>query len=112
MIQHEVTIHLNRPVEQVFAFLADSQNLRTWQSNLIENEQLTGAHCAPALASVKYGVLAPGSRKFRQKSQTLNPTKGLPPKPLPNRKSRSAILLMERMEGRDYTINSSCSPAG
>jgi len=41
MIQHEVTIHLNRPVEQVFAFLADSQNLRTWQSNLIENEQLT-----------------------------------------------------------------------
>ena len=41
MIQHEVTIHFNRPVEQVFAFLADSQNLRTWQSNLIENEQLT-----------------------------------------------------------------------
>ena len=41
MIQHEVTIHINRPIEQVFAFLADSQNLRTWQSNLIENEQLT-----------------------------------------------------------------------
>jgi hypothetical protein len=41
MIQHEVTIHLNRPVEQVFAFLADYQNLQTWQSNLIENEQLT-----------------------------------------------------------------------
>ena len=41
MIQHEVTIHLNRPVEQVFAILADSQNLRTWQSNLIENERLT-----------------------------------------------------------------------
>ena len=41
MIQHEVTIHLNRPVEQVFAFLADSQNLRTWQSGLIENQQLT-----------------------------------------------------------------------
>ena len=41
MIQHEVTIHLKRPVEQVFAFLADHQNLRTWQANLIENEQLT-----------------------------------------------------------------------
>lgn len=41
MIQHEVTIHINRPIEQVFAFLADSQNLRTWQSNLIENEQMT-----------------------------------------------------------------------
>ena len=41
MIQHEVTLHLKRPVKQVFAFLADYQNLRTWQSNLIENEQLT-----------------------------------------------------------------------
>jgi len=41
MIQHEITIHLNRPVEQVFAFVADPQNLRAWQSNLIEIEQLT-----------------------------------------------------------------------
>ena len=41
MIQHEVTIYLNRPVEQVFAFLTDPDNLRTWQSNLIETERLT-----------------------------------------------------------------------
>jgi hypothetical protein len=41
MIQHEVTIHLNCPVDRVFAFLVDSKNLRSWQSNLIENEQLT-----------------------------------------------------------------------
>lgn len=41
MIQHEFTLHLNRPVDQVFAFLADYQNLSTWQSDLIENEQLT-----------------------------------------------------------------------
>ena len=41
MIQHEVSIYLNRPVEQVFAFLIDPNNLRAWQSNLIETEQLT-----------------------------------------------------------------------
>ena len=41
MIQHEVTIHINRPVEQVFTFLADTKNLRSWQSDLVENEQLT-----------------------------------------------------------------------
>ena len=41
MIQHEATIHINRPVEQVFTFLADTKNLRSWQSNLVENEQLT-----------------------------------------------------------------------
>ena len=41
MIQNEVTIHINRPVEQVFTFLADTKNLRSWQSGLVENEQLT-----------------------------------------------------------------------
>ena len=41
MIQHEVTIHLNRPVEQVFAFLMDTGKLSTWQSNLIKSEALT-----------------------------------------------------------------------
>src|SRR5689334_21006017 len=41
MIQHEVTIHLNRPVEQVFAFLMDINQQPTWQSNLIKSEQLT-----------------------------------------------------------------------
>jgi hypothetical protein len=41
MIQHEVSIHLNPPVEQVFAFLIDPNNLRALQSNLIETEQLT-----------------------------------------------------------------------
>jgi len=41
VIQHEVSIHINRPVEQVFAFVADPKNLRTWQPTLIENEQLT-----------------------------------------------------------------------
>ena len=41
MIQREVTIHINRPVEQVFTFLADTKNLRSWQSGLVENEQLT-----------------------------------------------------------------------
>ena len=41
MIQHEVTIHLNKPVEQVFAFLMDTSKLSTWQSNLIKSEQMT-----------------------------------------------------------------------
>ena len=41
MIQHEVSIHLNQPVEQVFAFLMDTSKLSTWQSNLIKSEQLT-----------------------------------------------------------------------
>jgi uncharacterized membrane protein len=41
MIQHEVTIHLNQPVDQVFSFLMDTGKLTTWQSNLIKMELLT-----------------------------------------------------------------------
>lgn len=41
MIQHEMTIHLNSPVEQVFAFLADTGKVSAWQSSLIQLEQLT-----------------------------------------------------------------------
>lgn len=41
MIKNEVTIHIKRPVEEVFAFVADTKNLRSWQSDLVENEQLT-----------------------------------------------------------------------
>jgi uncharacterized protein YndB with AHSA1/START domain len=41
MIQHEVSIYLNLPVEQVFAYLIDPNNLRAWQSNLVETAQLT-----------------------------------------------------------------------
>jgi uncharacterized protein YndB with AHSA1/START domain len=41
MIKHELTIHFNRPVEQVFAFLVDTGKVSSWQSSLIELEQLT-----------------------------------------------------------------------
>ena len=41
MIQHAIDLHLNRPVDQVFAYLADPRNLPTWQSDLIEIEPLT-----------------------------------------------------------------------
>ena len=41
MIRQEFTIHLNRPVEQVFAFLMDISKLSAWQSNLIKTESLT-----------------------------------------------------------------------
>lgn len=41
MIEHTVSVYIDRPVHQVFAFLADQKNLRSWQSNLIESQQLT-----------------------------------------------------------------------
>lgn len=41
MIQQEMSVFLNRPVEQVFAFLLDTDKVTAWQSNLIKLEQIT-----------------------------------------------------------------------
>ena len=41
MIQHEVSIYLNQPVEKVFAFLLDTGKLTSWQANLIKIEKIT-----------------------------------------------------------------------
>ncbi len=41
MITHEVTIHLDKPIEQVFAFLMDTTQLTTWQTNLIKIDKIT-----------------------------------------------------------------------
>lgn len=41
MIEEQRTIHLNRPVDRIFAFVVDARNLSAWQSGLIQNEMLT-----------------------------------------------------------------------
>ena len=41
MINQEVHVYINRPVEQVFTFIIDSQNLSKWQSNLVKSEKIT-----------------------------------------------------------------------
>lgn len=57
MIQYEISVQINQPVEKVFAYLADARNLHNWQADLIENEQLTE------------GPIRAGSR-FREIRQT------------------------------------------
>jgi carbon monoxide dehydrogenase subunit G len=41
MIQHQVSVRINRSVEDVFAFLTDPTCQTTWQAGLIEITQLT-----------------------------------------------------------------------
>jgi uncharacterized protein YndB with AHSA1/START domain len=41
MIHYEISVHIGSPVDKVFAYLADAGNLRAWQTDLVENEQLT-----------------------------------------------------------------------
>jgi uncharacterized protein YndB with AHSA1/START domain len=75
MIQHEVTIHLNRPVDQVFAFLVDYQNLPTWQSNLIENEQLTEGPLRVGTCFREVRRTGPGRSEIQGEITDLEPNK-------------------------------------
>jgi uncharacterized protein YndB with AHSA1/START domain len=41
MIELEFTTHLNRPVEEVYDFVINAENLILWQSGLVKSELLT-----------------------------------------------------------------------
>ena len=56
MIRHETTIQINCPVESAFAFVANSDNFKKWQTDVEEHVKLTD------------GPLALGSR-FREVRQ-------------------------------------------
>src|SRR5512140_2471354 len=45
MIEHECSIHVNCPAEQVFAYLAETENLCRWQSGLVSSELLDEGPC-------------------------------------------------------------------
>ena len=60
MIRYETTIQINHPLESTFAFVANSDNFKKWQSDLEEHVKLTD------------GPLAIGSR-FRELRQFGGP---------------------------------------
>ena len=41
MIHHEISMHLNCPPPEVFAFLADPQKVMLWQPDLVKSEIVT-----------------------------------------------------------------------
>ena len=75
MIQHEATIHINRPVEQVFTFLADTKNLRSWQSDLVENEQLTEGPLRVGSCFREVRRTGPGNSEIQAEITVFEPNK-------------------------------------
>jgi uncharacterized membrane protein len=43
MIKHKTEIVINRPVNQVFAYMTETQHLPDWQPGLIKAENMSGA---------------------------------------------------------------------
>ncbi len=110
MIQHEITIHLNRPVEQVFAFLADTGKVSTWQSSLIKTEPLTEGPLRSGSRFREVRRLGKKSPKFKEKLRYLNLISASKQRPLPSLMSRSAIPSSPRMAALDSNTGLSCLP--
>ena len=77
MIHHEVAIHLDHPVERVFAFLADTRNLPAWQSDLIEIEQLTEGPLQAGTQIREVRRQGPRQAENRAEVQVFEPNKRL-----------------------------------
>jgi uncharacterized protein YndB with AHSA1/START domain len=77
MIEHEVAIHLDHPVEKVFAFLAEPQNLPKWQSNLVEIEQLTEGSLGVGTRVREVRRLGQRSSQNRAEVRVFEPNKRL-----------------------------------
>jgi uncharacterized protein YndB with AHSA1/START domain len=75
MIHHEIAVQLGHPVEQVFAFLADSRNLPTWQSDLIEIEQLTAGPLRVGTQVREVRRQGPRQAENRAEVQVFEPNK-------------------------------------
>jgi uncharacterized membrane protein len=77
MIQHEVSLQVNRPVEQVFSYVTDTRNLPAWQSNLVEVEQLTEGPLRPGVQIREVRRLGKRPSENRAEIQAFEPNKRL-----------------------------------
>jgi len=67
MIQHKITIHINRTMEQVFEFTADEKNLSKWQTDFVEGEQLTEGSMRVGTRVREVRRMVQDKRKFKPK---------------------------------------------
>ncbi len=75
MIQHAVDLHLNRPVDQVFAYVTDPRNLTTWQSSLIEVEQVSAGPVGAGTQVREVRRMGQRQSEYRAEVQVFEPNK-------------------------------------
>jgi carbon monoxide dehydrogenase subunit G len=57
------TITINRPIQEVFAFLADGATARQWRSGVLDIEHVAGSGTGVG-ATYRQGVKGPGGRRI------------------------------------------------
>jgi uncharacterized protein YndB with AHSA1/START domain len=63
MSNAERTVTINRPVEEVFAFVADGRNAKLWRSGVLDVDLVSGTGTG-AGARYSQGVRGPGGRRI------------------------------------------------
>jgi uncharacterized protein YndB with AHSA1/START domain len=76
MIQYEISVFISQPIEKVFAYLADARNLRAWQADLIENEQLTEGTIHVGTRFRELRQTGPSKSQIQAEITAFEPNKG------------------------------------
>ena len=87
MIELEFTIDLDRPVEQVYDFVINAENLRLWQSGLIKSELLTRGPLRVGTRVRQVRYMGPKKSEIKAEITALEPNKRFTTKTITNPKA-------------------------
>ena len=75
MIELEFTTYLNHPVEQVYDFVINADNLRLWQTGLIKSEVLTRGPLRVGTRVRQIRYMGPKQSEIKAEITALEPNK-------------------------------------
>ncbi len=99
MIQHEVSVYLNQPVEHVFAFLVDTDKVTAWQANLIKLEQITEGPLRLGSRFREIRRINGRDSEIQGEITTLEPNKRLETKTMTQPQARVSYFLEPEQNG-------------
>ena len=109
---NSVSVIFRQPVEKVFAYLADARNLHSWQSDLIENEQLTDG---PVRVGTRYReIRQTGPRKSNIQAEitTFEPNKSFSTRTIPGGQATIRYAFDAEQDGTRVTYQFALQTGG
>jgi uncharacterized protein YndB with AHSA1/START domain len=87
MIEMEFTTYLNRPVDQVYDFVINAENLILWQSGLVKSELLTRGPLRVGTRVRQVRMMGPKKSEVKAEITALEPNKRFTTKTITNPKA-------------------------
>ena len=105
MIELEFTMYLNRPVEQVYDFVINADNLRLWQSGLIKSEVLTRGPLRVGTRVRQIRFMGPKKSEIKAEITALEPNKRFTTKTITKPKVTVDYIFKPKEGGTQLTYN-------